>query len=82
MVCLLYNDVLCLASAGKVDQIYTVHACLSLRSVKVEEVDNGRGRLFTHAAFSSHLFQDCNAIRRPFPGSWFLNATTSSTKSS
>ncbi|EEY19864.1 RSP [Verticillium alfalfae VaMs.102] len=42
MVCLLYNDVLCLASAGKADQIYTIEACISLNGIKVEEPDNGR----------------------------------------
>lgn len=43
MICLLYDDVVCLASAGKADQIYTVQACLALGSIKTEEVDNGRG---------------------------------------
>lgn len=44
MVCLLYQDVLCLAAAGKADQIYTIQAAINLASVKVEEVDNGRGK--------------------------------------
>lgn len=44
MVCLLYQDVLCLASAGKADQIYTIQAAINLASIKVEEVDNGRGK--------------------------------------
>lgn len=43
MICLLYRDMLCLASAGKVDQIYTIQACITLNAAKVEEVDNGRG---------------------------------------
>jgi len=43
MVCLLYPDVLCLASAGKADQIYNIQLCVGLASLKVEEVDNGRG---------------------------------------
>lgn len=43
MVALLYQDVLCLASAGKVDPIYTIMACISLDRAKIEEVDNGRG---------------------------------------
>ena len=43
LVCLLYRDVLCLASAGKVDPIYTIVACISLSGVRVEEVDNGKG---------------------------------------
>jgi hypothetical protein len=44
MVVLLYRDMLCLASASKVDQIYTIEACITLNSVKVEDADNGRGR--------------------------------------
>jgi hypothetical protein len=44
MVCLLYQDVLCLASAGKADQIYTIQAAINLDSAKIEEVDSGRGR--------------------------------------
>jgi hypothetical protein len=44
MVSLLYRDCLCLATASKVDQIYTIQACISLDSIKVEEADNGRGK--------------------------------------
>lgn len=44
MVSLLYRDCLCLAAAGKVDQIYTIQACISLDNIKVEEADNGRGK--------------------------------------
>lgn len=44
MVCLLYKDVLCIASAGKADQIYTIQAVINMASAKVEEVDDGRGR--------------------------------------
>lgn len=47
MVVLLYRDMLCLASASKVDQIYTIEACITLNSVKVEDADNGRGK-FCH----------------------------------
>lgn len=43
MICLLYRDLLCLATASRVDQIYTIHACIGLQSIKVEEADNGRG---------------------------------------
>jgi hypothetical protein len=45
MICLLYRDVLCLASAAKVEQVYTIQACISRGGVTVEEVDNGRGKL-------------------------------------
>ncbi|GKT83011.1 rho guanyl nucleotide exchange factor [Colletotrichum tofieldiae] len=43
MICLLYSNVLCLASASKVDQIYTIQACINLGSIRIEETDNGRG---------------------------------------
>lgn len=42
-VTLLYKNWLCLASASRVDQIYTLQACIPLGQVKVEAVDNGRG---------------------------------------
>ncbi|EEU48396.1 uncharacterized protein NECHADRAFT_74501 [Fusarium vanettenii 77-13-4] len=41
MICLLYKDVLCLASGGKSDRIYTILACIDLHSAKVEDVDKG-----------------------------------------
>lgn len=34
-----------LASAAKMTQIYTIHACIALAELKIEEVDNGRGML-------------------------------------
>lgn len=43
MICLLYRDVLCLASAGKADPIYTIMACINIRGARVEDIDNGRG---------------------------------------
>ncbi|KAK4147627.1 uncharacterized protein C8A04DRAFT_33791 [Dichotomopilus funicola] len=43
MVALLYRDWFCLATAGRIDQIYTLQACIALSNIKVEEVDNGRG---------------------------------------
>lgn len=45
LVALLYKDWLCLASASRVDQIYTLQACIPLSQIKVESVDNGRGKL-------------------------------------
>lgn len=47
-ICLMYRDVLCLATAGKVDPIYTIHACIRLSSMRVEDADNGRGRAKEH----------------------------------
>jgi hypothetical protein len=43
MISLLYRDCLVLASAGKADQIYSVHAIIGLNEVRVEEADNCRG---------------------------------------
>ena len=43
MICLLYREWLCLATAGKYDQVYTIQACIALRDVNLEEIDNGRG---------------------------------------
>lgn len=48
MVTLLYKQCLVLATAGKADQIYTIQACISLDSVRIEEADNGRGKFFTY----------------------------------
>lgn len=45
MICLLYKDVICLASASKVEQIYTIQACINLHQTRIETVDNGRGEL-------------------------------------
>lgn len=45
LVALLYKDWLCMASASRVDQIYTLQACIPLSQAKVEAVDNGRGKL-------------------------------------
>lgn len=43
LVCILYRDILCLASASKVEPVYTIVACIGLVGVRVAEVDNGRG---------------------------------------
>jgi hypothetical protein len=42
-ITLLYRDFILLASASKVDQRYTVQACIGLNELRVEETDNGRG---------------------------------------
>ncbi|KAI8632332.1 Dbl homology domain-containing protein [Xylariaceae sp. FL1651] len=60
MVSLLYRDCLCLATAGKADQIYTIQACISLDSIKVEEADNGRGLQCHTAPFSWKLVFECD----------------------
>lgn len=44
MVTLLYKDWFCLASASRFDQIYTLQACIPLSQIKIEAVDNGRGK--------------------------------------
>ncbi|KAK2007190.1 RhoGEF domain-containing protein [Colletotrichum eremochloae] len=61
MICLLYHNVLCLASASKVDQFYTIQACINLDSIKLEETDNGRGLQCHTAPFSWKLVFECNS---------------------
>ncbi|KAI1128384.1 Dbl homology domain-containing protein [Nemania abortiva] len=60
MVSLLYRDCLCLATAGKVDQTYTIQACISLDSIKIEQADNGRGLQCHTAPFSWKLVFECD----------------------
>lgn len=48
MVCLLYKDSLCLATASRTEQLYTIQACISLSTIKIEEADNGRGKKRVH----------------------------------
>ncbi|KAK1639162.1 RhoGEF domain-containing protein [Colletotrichum phormii] len=61
MACLLYHNVFCLASASKVDQIYTIQACINLASIKIEETDNGRGLQCHTAPFSWKLVFECDS---------------------
>lgn len=44
LICLLYRDWLCIASASRFGQTYTILLCVSLTAVKVEDADNGRGK--------------------------------------
>ncbi|KAI0019554.1 hypothetical protein F4780DRAFT_441219 [Xylariomycetidae sp. FL0641] len=60
MVAVLYKDCLCLATAGKADQTYTIQACISLDSIKIEEPDNGRGLQCHTAPFSWKLVFECD----------------------
>ncbi|KAH7326485.1 hypothetical protein B0I35DRAFT_136518 [Stachybotrys elegans] len=60
MICLLYRGILCLASAGKVDPVYTIQACINLHRTKVEDIDNGRGLQCHTAPFSWKLVFECN----------------------
>ncbi|KAL7938941.1 hypothetical protein V8C35DRAFT_328821 [Trichoderma chlorosporum] len=59
-ICLLYRNVLCLASAGKVDPIYTIMACINIDGIRIEEVDNGRGLQCHTAPFSWKLVFECD----------------------
>ncbi|OLN82036.1 Phosphatidylinositol 3,4,5-trisphosphate-dependent Rac exchanger 1 protein [Colletotrichum chlorophyti] len=61
MICLLYQHVLCLASASRVDQIYTIQACVNLANIKIEETDNGRGLQCHTAPFSWKLVFECDS---------------------
>ncbi|TGJ80056.1 hypothetical protein E0Z10_g8712 [Xylaria hypoxylon] len=60
MVSLLYRDCLCLATAGKVDQLYTIQTCIGFDSIKIEEADNGRGLQCHTAPFSWKLVFECD----------------------
>ncbi|RCI11507.1 hypothetical protein L249_7270 [Ophiocordyceps polyrhachis-furcata BCC 54312] len=60
LICLLYRDVLCLASAVKADPLYMVQACINLNGVSVEDVDNGRGLQCHTAPFSWKLVFECD----------------------
>ncbi|SPQ18184.1 361aa38e-7d85-4211-88c4-0c911d764b6a [Thermothielavioides terrestris] len=42
MIALLYREWLCLATAGRVGQIYTIRACIAVANISLEDVDNGR----------------------------------------
>lgn len=55
MVCLLYKECLCLATASRSDQLYTIQACIGLNTIKIEEADNGRGLQCHTAPFSWKL---------------------------
>ncbi|KXH45538.1 RhoGEF domain-containing protein [Colletotrichum nymphaeae SA-01] len=48
-------------SASKVDQIYTIQACINLASIKIEETDNGRGLQCHTAPFSWKLVFECDS---------------------
>ncbi|PFH62541.1 hypothetical protein XA68_13123 [Ophiocordyceps unilateralis] len=60
LICLLYRDVLCLASAGKADPLYMIQACVNLNRASVEDVDNGRGLQCHTAPFSWKLVFECD----------------------
>ena len=89
MICLLYRDVVCLASPAKVEQVYTIQACINLSGVTVEEVDNGRGKLPALRQLACSTGTAClttvqvfNAIQHPSRGNLFSNATSKCTRSS
>jgi hypothetical protein len=43
VISLLYKDMLCLAWAGKVDQIYTIMLCVNLNDARVDTANNDHG---------------------------------------
>ena len=70
MIALLYREWFCLATASQVDQVYTIQACIALVNVKVEDVDNGRGR---ELALQLSLVDSNSRRRAPMPhGAIFL----------
>ena len=86
MVCVLYKDALCLATAEGLDQHYMVQACISLNTVKIEEADNGRGKLRLRLPCQpfhrtdSDITQASNATQLHSRGSWCSKSTISYTK--
>ncbi|KAI6374370.1 hypothetical protein MCOR25_003159 [Pyricularia grisea] len=60
LICLLYRDWLCIASASRFGQTYTILLCVSLMNVKVEEADNGRGLQCHTAPYSWKLVFQCD----------------------
>lgn len=54
MICLLYQDCLCLATASRADQIYTVQACIGRHSMRVEDLGNSRGKFDPQANFAAN----------------------------
>ncbi|KAK3329343.1 hypothetical protein B0H66DRAFT_596931 [Apodospora peruviana] len=60
MVALLYREWLCLATASRFDQIYTIQACIALNNIKVEELDNGRGLQCHTAPYSWKIVFICD----------------------
>ncbi|KAK8056984.1 hypothetical protein PG993_002211 [Apiospora rasikravindrae] len=55
MICLLYRDSLCLATAEGLNQVYAIQACIGLNTIKLEDADNGRGLQCHTAPFSWKL---------------------------
>ncbi|KAI0974261.1 hypothetical protein F4678DRAFT_458226 [Xylaria arbuscula] len=47
-------------TVSKTDQVYTIQACISLDSIKIEEADNGRGLQCHTAPFSWKLVFECD----------------------
>ncbi|KAK4186442.1 hypothetical protein QBC35DRAFT_268983 [Podospora australis] len=60
MVALLYREWFCLATASRIDQVYTIQACIALSNIKVEEVDNGRGLQCHTAPYSWKIVFLCD----------------------
>jgi hypothetical protein len=82
MVSLLYQDVLCLAYAGKVDQIYTIMVCINLNKAKIEDADNGYGRTMIdkeNGVRQLTTVQEYNAIQLHSHGNLFSSATAKCT---
>lgn len=60
MVALLYREWFCLATASRIDQVYTIQTCIALSNIKVEEVDNGRGLQCHTAPYSWKIVFLCD----------------------
>lgn len=54
LICLLYHDVLCLASAGQFELVYGIRACIDLTTARLEEAESDRGMLSPALANAPH----------------------------
>lgn len=86
LICLLYRDFLLLASAlksDKAEQSYTVQACIGLGELRVEEVDNGKGKFRNRrdGMYILNMNKGCNVTLHLSPGSSFLNVIINSMRS-
>lgn len=45
MICLLYDDILCIASAAHLEAVYRIRLCISKGGMRVEEPEGERGMI-------------------------------------
>ncbi|KAJ3477631.1 hypothetical protein NLG97_g8791 [Lecanicillium saksenae] len=73
MICLLYRDVFCIATAGKVDAVYDIKACINIHKAKIEETDDGRG-MSTRSRSEQLMRASASSVMRKFGASGLANS--------